>query len=188
MLYHLAANPHFISPLREEIEAIIAVDGRSKAALNKMRKIDSFIKETLRVDTPGICTFTFYNTSCFNDSELTTMQRTPYLHHLLDHAKRYADMTFLKYRGNAALRPQTLQVLQRSNHSRRDSCVLSIGLHASRRLVLLKCKQIWSVEILLHARWGRWRLQAPTCFHQCRVFGLRARQTCLVRFNTKWLP
>ncbi|OBZ66897.1 Ent-kaurene oxidase [Grifola frondosa] len=48
-LYHLAANPEFAGPLREEVDAIISVEGWSKAAMDKMRKIDSFLKESQRM-------------------------------------------------------------------------------------------------------------------------------------------
>ncbi|EGO05415.1 hypothetical protein SERLA73DRAFT_83088 [Serpula lacrymans var. lacrymans S7.3] len=49
-LYHLAENPQYVKPLREEVETIVEEEGWSKAALTKMRKVDSFMKETLRFD------------------------------------------------------------------------------------------------------------------------------------------
>ncbi|KIK77776.1 hypothetical protein PAXRUDRAFT_834874 [Paxillus rubicundulus Ve08.2h10] len=49
-LYILAANPQYIQPLREEVEAIVTKDGWSKGSLAKMRKIDSFLKECQRVE------------------------------------------------------------------------------------------------------------------------------------------
>ncbi|KAF9236826.1 cytochrome P450 [Melanogaster broomeanus] len=52
-LCNLAANPQYIQPLREEVESIIATEGWSKAALNNMRKIDSFLKETQRMEGIG---------------------------------------------------------------------------------------------------------------------------------------
>ncbi|TFK79819.1 cytochrome P450 [Polyporus arcularius HHB13444] len=48
-LYNVAAYPQYIQPLREEIEAVVAQDGWSKASLGKMRKLDSFFKETMRL-------------------------------------------------------------------------------------------------------------------------------------------
>ncbi|EIW87323.1 cytochrome P450 [Coniophora puteana RWD-64-598 SS2] len=48
VLFSLAANPQYIKPLREEVETIVAAEGWSKAALGKMRKIDSFLKEEQR--------------------------------------------------------------------------------------------------------------------------------------------
>ncbi|KAF9236822.1 cytochrome P450 [Melanogaster broomeanus] len=48
-LYNLAASPQCIQPLREEVESIIATEGWSKGALAKMRKVDSFLKETQRM-------------------------------------------------------------------------------------------------------------------------------------------
>ncbi|PAV15395.1 cytochrome P450 [Pyrrhoderma noxium] len=47
-LYHLAARPEFVAPLREEVEKVVAEEGWSKASMQKLRKIDSFLRETLR--------------------------------------------------------------------------------------------------------------------------------------------
>lgn len=50
-LYHLAANPEYIQPLREEAETVLREEGGwSKAALGRMIKIDSFFKESQRVN------------------------------------------------------------------------------------------------------------------------------------------
>ncbi|KAF9246259.1 cytochrome P450 [Melanogaster broomeanus] len=53
VLYNLAANPQYIQPLREEVESIVETAGWSKAALGKMRKIDSFLKESQRIEGLG---------------------------------------------------------------------------------------------------------------------------------------
>ena len=50
VLYRLLANPEYIEPLRQEIEAVVAEEGWSKAGMDKMYKIDSFIRETQRID------------------------------------------------------------------------------------------------------------------------------------------
>src|SRR6266511_1109809 len=49
VLYHLTANPKYASPMRKEIEAEISKEGWSKASLDKMHKLDSFVKESLRI-------------------------------------------------------------------------------------------------------------------------------------------
>ncbi|KAF8471577.1 cytochrome P450 [Russula ochroleuca] len=49
-LYRLLANPKYIEPLRQEVDAVIKEEGWTKAGMDKMYKIDSFIRETLRVD------------------------------------------------------------------------------------------------------------------------------------------
>ncbi|KAI0691476.1 cytochrome P450 [Cytidiella melzeri] len=67
ILYQLAAKPEYIQPLREEVEAVIAEEGWSKSALQKMRKVDSFIKEcqrchgfsSLTMDRKALKDFTF---------------------------------------------------------------------------------------------------------------------------------
>ena len=49
-LYDLAAHQECVQPIREEIEAVISVNNRviDRAALCKMRKADSFFKESMR--------------------------------------------------------------------------------------------------------------------------------------------
>ncbi|KAG6380639.1 cytochrome P450 [Boletus reticuloceps] len=49
-LIYLAANPQYIQPLREEVEGIVEQEGWSKVAVDKMRKVDSFLKECLRFE------------------------------------------------------------------------------------------------------------------------------------------
>lgn len=38
-----------MEPLREEISTIVQADGWTKEAVDKMRKLDSFVKETQRL-------------------------------------------------------------------------------------------------------------------------------------------
>ena len=47
-LYHLAANPEFADILREEVEEVVRNEGCTKAAMGKMRKLDSFMRESQR--------------------------------------------------------------------------------------------------------------------------------------------
>ncbi|KAM6492346.1 Cytochrome P450 [Amanita muscaria] len=49
VLFELASRPEYVQPMREEIEATIQQEGWSKTSLGKLRKVDSFIKETLRL-------------------------------------------------------------------------------------------------------------------------------------------
>jgi len=53
VLYRLLANPEHIEPLREEVDAVVAEEGWTKAGMDKMHKIDSFIRETQRLDGLG---------------------------------------------------------------------------------------------------------------------------------------
>ncbi|KAF6750322.1 cytochrome P450 [Ephemerocybe angulata] len=49
ILFDLAARQEYIAPLRAEIEEAIASHGWSKDAMNRMRKLDSFMKESSRL-------------------------------------------------------------------------------------------------------------------------------------------
>ncbi|KAJ7792591.1 cytochrome P450 [Mycena leptocephala] len=48
-LYDLAAYPEHIDPMREEVQRVIAEDGWTKAAIGKMHKVDSFLRESQRL-------------------------------------------------------------------------------------------------------------------------------------------
>ena len=58
-LYDLAAHPEWFTPLREEIEPIIAAEGWTKAALGKMWKLDSMLKESQRFNGFNLCMMFF---------------------------------------------------------------------------------------------------------------------------------
>ncbi|KAH8828909.1 cytochrome P450 [Flagelloscypha sp. PMI_526] len=48
-LFDLAANPQYAQPLREEIEVVIEKYGWSYASMQRMKRLDSFIKESQRL-------------------------------------------------------------------------------------------------------------------------------------------
>lgn len=52
-IYNLAAYPEYIKGLREEIEPLVAREGWERATVMKMWKLDSFIKESLRLSPLG---------------------------------------------------------------------------------------------------------------------------------------
>ena len=54
ILCRLLSNPEYITPLRQEAEDAIAEEGWTKAGVDKMRKLDSFVRETQRVDILAI--------------------------------------------------------------------------------------------------------------------------------------
>jgi Cytochrome P450 len=54
-LYRLLANPEYIEPLRQEVDVVITEEGWTKAGVDKMYKIDSFLRETQRLDVLGLC-------------------------------------------------------------------------------------------------------------------------------------
>ncbi|KAI0067894.1 cytochrome P450 [Artomyces pyxidatus] len=68
-LYHLASKPEYVEALRSEVEKVVAADGWTKAAIGKMRKVDSFLRESQRFNGINLLTmrrlvmkpFTFSN-------------------------------------------------------------------------------------------------------------------------------
>ncbi len=49
--------------MREELLAVLETDGWSKVAMGKLRKLDSFIKESQRVNGVGACASTLSSTT-----------------------------------------------------------------------------------------------------------------------------
>ncbi|KIL65470.1 hypothetical protein M378DRAFT_24043 [Amanita muscaria Koide BX008] len=54
VLYELATRPEYIQPLRDEVEAVMKEEGWSQGSVRRLWKVDSFIKECLRVSTVNI--------------------------------------------------------------------------------------------------------------------------------------
>ena len=52
--------PKCVPALREEIEAIIAEDGWTKAAMGKMWKLDSLFRESIRHNGIGLSSYSLY--------------------------------------------------------------------------------------------------------------------------------
>ena len=54
-LFQMCENPKYISELREEVRSVVEEDGGwRKTTLTKLRKLDSFIKESQRVHPPSL--------------------------------------------------------------------------------------------------------------------------------------
>jgi len=51
-LYDLVSHPDYIAPLREEIESAVT-EGWTVSSLEKMHKLDSFLKESIRHHSQG---------------------------------------------------------------------------------------------------------------------------------------
>jgi cytochrome P450 len=49
VLYRLLTSPEYIEPLREEVDAVITEEGWTKSGIDKMHRIDSFLRETQRL-------------------------------------------------------------------------------------------------------------------------------------------
>lgn len=47
-------NPEYLEPLRQEIEAAVAEEGWTKAGVDKLHKLDSFVRETQRIDNMNL--------------------------------------------------------------------------------------------------------------------------------------
>ena len=57
IVYSLASTPEYIQPLREEIASAIADNGGefTSRALQQMVKLDSYMKEVIRMNPPAMC-------------------------------------------------------------------------------------------------------------------------------------
>ncbi|KAM6503786.1 Cytochrome P450 [Amanita muscaria] len=73
VLFELATRPEYVQPLRDEIEAVISDEGWSKDSVQKLRKVDSFIKECLRVSNFNIVAMARTARKDFTFSDGTTV-------------------------------------------------------------------------------------------------------------------
>jgi len=48
-LYQLAANPEYVDSLRAEVDSVLKEDGWTKEAMQRLVRVDSFLKETQRL-------------------------------------------------------------------------------------------------------------------------------------------
>ena len=47
-MFYLAAHPEWVKPMRAEVEEIVKAEGWTKDSINKMNKVDSFLRESQR--------------------------------------------------------------------------------------------------------------------------------------------
>jgi cytochrome P450 len=72
----LATYPEYVQPLREEIESVIQEHGWRKASVAKMTKLDSFVKETMRLSPIAACTYLIWYIHIYSkDSSAASMRR-----------------------------------------------------------------------------------------------------------------
>jgi len=73
--YYLATFPEYMQPLREEVEEVVKSEGWTKAGLDQMHKLDSFIKESQRLNSLGNLAITRVAINDFTFSDGTTIPR-----------------------------------------------------------------------------------------------------------------
>ncbi|KAF4306203.1 Cytochrome P450 [Botryosphaeria dothidea] len=93
MIYDLIEHPENIQPLRDEIQSAVAeTGGYEKDTMAKMKKLDSFMKESQRYNPPGLTTFKRY---CLRDitlSDGTFLPKGTVIE--IDSAQKYFDPQF----------------------------------------------------------------------------------------------
>lgn len=92
VVFDLAARPEYIKGLREEIKDVLAEDGYDvdgdgltklkKSSYTKLRKLDSFLKESQRLSPPGI-------SSLPPPTQPTHSNKASSLHATRDNLQRY---------------------------------------------------------------------------------------------------
>jgi cytochrome P450 len=64
--FDLCAHPEYLEPLREEMSSVLREDcGFKKTTLNRLRKLDSFLRESQRMNPPFTCKFETHPTEVF---------------------------------------------------------------------------------------------------------------------------
>jgi len=77
--YYLAAFPEYMQPLREEVEEVVKSEGWTKAGLDRMHKLDSFIKESQRLNPISNFLITRVAVNDFTFSDGITIPRGTFL-------------------------------------------------------------------------------------------------------------
>lgn len=58
--FDLCAHPEYFEPLRAEVQEVVSAEGGwGKTTLNKLRKIDSFLKESQRMSPASLCEISY---------------------------------------------------------------------------------------------------------------------------------
>lgn len=67
VVFDLVSHPEYFGPLRDEVKSVKASDGDTwtKAGIAKLRKMDSFMKESQRFRPPGLGTISFQYSPSF---------------------------------------------------------------------------------------------------------------------------
>ncbi|KAH8818710.1 cytochrome P450 [Flagelloscypha sp. PMI_526] len=115
-LFDLAANPQYISELRDEIEAITREHGWSKASLQKMSKLDSMMRESQRLWGLGAATssrlamkdFTFSNGQIIPAGYIISCKTCPFNSHLecYENPREFRPFRFIQEQGTDGPTPQ----------------------------------------------------------------------------------
>lgn len=143
--------------MREEIEQVVKREGWSKASLDKMYKLDSFLKESQRFYALGggaSCPF------ILSVSSLT-----------------------LSFSDDGPPSDEGLHVLRRHLYTRRDVCRCRGGPDATRLRVLRRPGHLQPMALLRPAREGGRLGQVPHGQHRSRVPSIWSRPARLVRFS-----
>jgi len=78
-LYQLLAHPEYIQPLREEVESIVKEQGWTKSSIFNMRKLDSFLRESQRLNGLGLISLGRKALKDFTFSDGTFIPKGTYL-------------------------------------------------------------------------------------------------------------
>ncbi|KIJ54141.1 hypothetical protein M422DRAFT_241394 [Sphaerobolus stellatus SS14] len=88
-ILNLASHPEHIEPMRKEIEEVTSIHGWTKQALDKAVKLDSFIREVLRVSALGAVNMTRTALQDHTFSDGTTIPKGSRLY--IAHISRHMD-------------------------------------------------------------------------------------------------
>lgn len=86
-MYDLCAHPEYIEPLRYEVKGVVDASGWDKTTLNRLHKLDSFLKESQRFNPVFLCKFLLALLICILAQTLSNIQS--YLSPIHDTLRRY---------------------------------------------------------------------------------------------------
>ena len=72
-MYRLLSHPEYLEPLRQEVEAVVAEEGWTKAGMDKMHQVDSFVREAMRLDGGGTRSLDSYPVSQLRTADIRSI-------------------------------------------------------------------------------------------------------------------
>ncbi len=167
VLFDLCQHPEYVKILRQEIEqAILDEGGLKSTAINKMRRLDSFLKESQRLNHPGSC-----------------KQYIVFPSHIqVFYSSALMEPTWLLY---SILQPQSSpgsHTLWRHRTSHRNVRLHAHSRHRQRSRLLYFTEWLPALAVLRPAQCKPWRLEPPPIHQHLRELALvRSRQVLLSR-------
>ena len=91
--YDLAARPEYLDQLRDEIRSVAAESGWNKTSYAKLRKMDSFMKESQRFNPPSVLSYHRVMAEAYTMKDGTKLPKSSHIAMPVQAIQHYPDVT-----------------------------------------------------------------------------------------------